>query len=67
MLLGPVPLDSTLGVSLYASDTILVFESRGFASPRLTNIGKVRISRTNSKDSVCVTVTGALMPRGCAL
>ena len=70
VILGPVMFDSSLGVRVQpaaVADSLITFEARGFASPRLAATGKFRITGTTRSDSVCVTVTGALLPRGCAL
>jgi Tfp pilus assembly protein FimT len=63
-----MPLDSVYGVTLSASDTAIVFDSRGFASPRLGATGVFTLIGKNARrDSVCVTTAGQIMPRKCSL
>lgn len=66
-IMTPVPLDSVYRVKVAASDTSLSFDARGFASPRLGAPGIVRLVGATRRDSVCITVIGQLMPRGCKL
>ena len=70
VILGPVMFSSTLGVSVQpraAADSLITFDSRGLASPRLAATGRFRITGATTSDSVCLTIMGALLPRGCAL
>lgn len=66
-VLPAVPLDSTYGVTVSASDTAVAFDARGFASPRLAAPGMIRLLGATRRDSICITVIGQLMPRGCQL
>lgn len=66
-ILPAVPLDSLYGVSVTASDTAVAFDARGFASPRLAAPGMIRLLGSTRRDSICITVIGQLMPRGCQL
>ncbi len=64
------PLDSIYGVTVQsrsAGDTSIAFDMRGFASPRLSATGVFVLRGTTRTDSVCVTTSGQIMPRGCAL
>ena len=67
-ILGPISMDRAFGVSLVpanAADSVVYFEARGFASPRLSSGSRYVITGRNKKDSVCVTSTGQILPRGC--
>jgi Tfp pilus assembly protein FimT len=61
------PLDSLYRVSVTTTDSAIVYDSRGFASPRLSATAKFRLIGTTRRDSVCVTPAGQIMPRSCAL
>lgn len=59
---------SLYNVSLSASDTIISYDMRGFASPPLASTAIFRIIGNSSKrDSVCITAAGQIMPRSCSL
>jgi len=62
-----IPLDSVYGVTMSAPYTSITFDVRGFASPRLPGGGVFQLVGPTRRDSVCVTSSGQLMPRGCAL
>lgn len=47
-----------------ASDTLITFEPRGF-SRRMATPPRFVLQRGAMKDSVCLTVLGKLLPRGC--
>jgi len=66
-LLPAMPLDSVYGVTLSSSDTAIVYDMRGFASPRLGATGMFKLIGKSRRDSVCVTAAGQIMPRGCSL
>ena len=67
----PVKSFSTLyNVSVSPKDAAMssiTFDMRGFATPRLSQTGVFRINGANKKDSLCITTSGQLMPRGCSL
>ncbi|AHG93898.1 hypothetical protein J421_6363 (plasmid) [Gemmatirosa kalamazoonensis] len=48
-------------------DTLVAYDGRGFANPRLGRIARVIITKGTAKDSVCITNLGQVMPRGCSL
>jgi prepilin-type N-terminal cleavage/methylation domain-containing protein len=48
-------------------DSVLTFEARGFAAPRLAATQVYRLRRGAAADSVCVGALGQLMTRGCTL
>jgi Tfp pilus assembly protein FimT len=69
-ILGPIRLDSVYHVSVVptsSSDTAITFESRGFASPKLSTSSRYVITGLVKKDSLCVSTTGQILPRGCTL
>lgn len=49
-----------------ATDTVR-FDSRGLASPRLTDTGIYHLVSSARRDSVCVGIVGQIFPRGCKL
>jgi len=66
-LIPSMPLDSVYGVTLSSSDTAIVYDMRGFASPRLGATGMFKLIGKSRRDSVCVTTAGQIMPRACSL
>ncbi len=48
-----------------ASDTGIAFDSRGLASPRLTGTAVFVLVRNATRDSVCVSRLGMLLPARC--
>jgi hypothetical protein len=49
------------------TDTIITFDMRGFATPRLSSTGMIKLTQGVRRDSVCVTTAGQIMPRRCSL
>jgi len=69
IVLAPPPLDSAYRVQLalaVPSDTVIVFDSRGFANPRLGHTARIRVAGRVVVDSVCISSFGQLLPNGCA-
>ena len=69
-MLAPQDLKTAYGVTLTLAtpaDTLVAYDGRGFANPRLMRMARVIITKGSAKDSVCVTNLGQLLPRGCAL
>lgn len=63
------PLDTAYRVQLalaVASDTVIQFDARGLANPRLGHTARIRIATRRVVDSVCVSSFGQLLPNGCA-
>jgi Tfp pilus assembly protein FimT len=60
-------LNALYSVSIAATDTVITYDMRGFASPRLAATSVFRITKGARQDSVCITTTGQIMPRGCSL
>jgi type II secretory pathway pseudopilin PulG len=61
----PLDLNKSFGVTLsgeLSTDSIVYFDSRGFASSKRP---KIIITRTGSKDTVCVTGLGRVTTAGC--
>ncbi len=54
-------------VSVAATDTLFTYDMRGFVTPRLGATGIFRIVGGSRRDSVCITTSGQIMPRGCSL
>lgn len=68
MTVVPVKSFMTLyNVSVAAPVSAFTFDMRGFLNPRLPSTGIIRISGSARRDSVCITTTGQIMPRGCSL
>ena len=65
----PVKSFSTLyNVSVTAPASAITFDMRGFVNPPLPPPkGVFLIAGSSKRDSVCVTRTGQIMPRGCSL
>ncbi len=66
--LQAIALDSSLKVSLElhgGADTALTFNSRGYASPRFTSVGRYVLMRGSRRDSTCVSVIGHIIGQGC--
>lgn len=62
------PLDTLYGVRVKPPAASLVFDVRGFLSTTLSGgIGKFQLSALSRSDSVCITATGQIIPRGCTL
>jgi prepilin-type N-terminal cleavage/methylation domain-containing protein len=58
----------TIELGTPAQDSLVRFEARGFASPRLSTSGGRYVIRGPTKaDTICIGVLGQLMTRGCAL
>jgi prepilin-type N-terminal cleavage/methylation domain-containing protein len=47
-------------------DTAVVYDGRGFANPRIGRVAKYVVVLRTSRDSVCVSSLGNILPRGCA-
>jgi prepilin-type N-terminal cleavage/methylation domain-containing protein len=46
-------------------DTLLAYDARGLAAPRLARTARVVLAHGAALDSVCVSNLGLLLPRGC--
>jgi Tfp pilus assembly protein FimT len=69
-VLAPQDFFAAYGVKLSvatAADTLVAYDGRGFANPRLGRVARVIITKGTARDSVCVTNLGQVLPRGCAL
>jgi len=49
------------------ADSMLTYGARGFMSPTLTYAVKIRLQSTTRSDSICTTMAGQLMKRGCTM
>ena len=68
-VLGPLRLDTAFNVTLTRADpadTVISYDSRGLANPRVGHTARFILTRGLRKDSVCVTNLGMILPRGCA-
>ena len=68
-VLGPLRLDSQFVVTVTpadAGDTVIAYDARGLANPRVGHVARFVVARGTRKDSVCVTNLGMILPRGCA-
>lgn len=67
-VIAPKPLHDLYGVVLSHKnlvDTTITFDTRGFA--RLGATAIIRLAKGARRDSVCLTISGQIMPRGCSL
>jgi prepilin-type N-terminal cleavage/methylation domain-containing protein len=62
-----IPLDTLYGVRVTFSNSPLTFDVRGFVSPTLPSRGIFNLQGLSRSDSVCITVIGQIIPRGCTL
>jgi prepilin-type N-terminal cleavage/methylation domain-containing protein len=61
-------LDALYGVEMVPrsqADTAITFDMRGFA--KLSGSPAIRFGKGSRRDSVCLTIAGQIMPRGCTL
>lgn len=68
-VLGPLRLDSAFNVTMTPAipgDTVISYDARGLANPRILHTARFIVARGLRKDSVCVTNFGMILPRGCA-
>jgi prepilin-type N-terminal cleavage/methylation domain-containing protein len=56
-----------VSLSVSSTDTLINYDTRGFANPTLAGTAIFRIVGTSKRDSVCVTAAGQIMPRSCSL
>lgn len=67
-VLGPIRMDSQYVVSIsavVAGDSVITYDARGLANPRLLHTAIFRVRRGAALDSVCVSSLGMILPRGC--
>jgi hypothetical protein len=67
-VLGPLRFDTAFATTITPTvpgDTIIAYDSRGLASPRLGHVARDVIARGAHRDSVCVSNLGMILPRGC--
>ena len=70
VIYGPDRLDRQFDVTLSTAapgDSVIDFDARGFASPRLGRVARLVVARPGFRDSVCVSSVGLIMRRGCVL
>ncbi len=68
-VLGPLRLDSAFSATVTAAfpaDSVIAYDARGLASPRIGHVARYVVARGAHRDSVCVTNLGMILPRGCA-
>lgn len=70
VVIPTIPLDSLHKVTLTrvggVADSVIVFNSRGFASPRLSQTGRYRLTIGSRTDSTCVSTLGHILGQTCA-
>jgi prepilin-type N-terminal cleavage/methylation domain-containing protein len=69
VVLAPPSFRRTYGVQVTLGnpgDTAVIYDGRGVASPRLGRVAKYIVALRTSRDSVCVSSLGNILPRGCA-
>lgn len=67
-VLGPLRLDSEYVVRLVSAvegDSVITFDARGLANPRLDHVARYVLRRGAHRDSLCVSRLGMILPRGC--
>lgn len=67
-LVNPVPLDTLYGVTMTlagSADTAVVFDPRGFASPRLGGTVVYRLTKSARTDSTCISRVGQILGQRC--
>lgn len=69
VVLAPHPLDTEFGVHVtlrYAADTVIAYDARGLANPRLSGrIARLIVTKGLRRDSVCFSTLGQVLRRGC--
>ena len=53
-------------VLAYPSDSLVSYDGRGFANPRIGHVARFTIVGTTTRDSMCIASFGTVLPRGCA-
>jgi hypothetical protein len=54
-----------LGADVESNPTQVVYDSRGFATGLSLTGAKIRLYGISVTDSICVTRTGMVLPKGC--
>ena len=49
------------------ADTVVQYDARGFANPRLGHVARIIVVGRTTRDSVCLSNFGQLLPAGCTL
>jgi len=69
VVLAPQNFYTAYGVKLQlavAGDTAIVFDPRGFANPRIDHIVQIAVVGRLTRDSLCISNFGQILPAGCA-
>ncbi len=69
-VLGPIRFPSAFNATIEAlngSTTTIAYNARGLLTPTPAGTLSYRVRVGSNQDTVCVTVTGLIMPRGCKL
>jgi Tfp pilus assembly protein FimT len=67
-ILAPNRFDQAYGVTLslaFPADTAIAFDSRGFANPRIGHISRIAVVGRATRDSVCISSFGQILPPDC--
>jgi Tfp pilus assembly protein FimT len=66
---GPIRFNSSMGTNITPLDgapTVITYDVRGLASPRLDDVTRYEVRSASRRDTVCVSATGFILPKGCA-
>jgi Tfp pilus assembly protein FimT len=69
-LIGPIQFSKAYGTVLSAvssAPTTVVFDGRGLVTPATTSISRYRLATSRWADTVCISGSGIVLMRGCAL
>ena len=67
-VLAPQPFDVDYHVQLTlasAADSVVSYDARGFANPRVGHVARIVIVGRSNRDSVCLSSFGQILPSGC--
>lgn len=68
VVLAPPRFDQAYGVTLSAAvsgDTMIAFDARGFANPRIGHVARIIVAGRSKRDSVCISSFGQILPQDC--
>lgn len=68
VVLSPQRFDKAYGVTLSLAvntDTLIAFDARGFANPRINHVMRIAVVGKAVRDSVCISSFGQALPQDC--
>ena len=68
VVLAPRRFDAAYGVTLSlanSADTAIAFDARGFANPRIGHVARIAVVGRSTRDSVCISSFGQVLPKDC--